>query len=275
MNTIHNNTIEVSVVVNGRPVRIYPHEGKYFIESRENTEYIIEIANKNWFRVEAVVAVDGLSVLTGNAAGVDDNGYIVNGQSKIQIKGFRKSMDEVGAFKFVKKDKSYATEKGSGQNNGVIAVAVYKENTYNGMLFHWTTYPSGAKSSWYVPTSDKWVNQDHVPDQSTYSRDVLRSVTLDTGVIGYNASASCVDDAKLSSNSFEHGTGWGNKLQDKITMVQFNRGDLIYCNELFYDSKNNLQSYGIKIVPEKSITLPTGFPMTFAEPPRNWNPSNV
>ena len=46
MNNVYNNGIDLSVTVNGRPTRIYTHEGRYFIESREGTEYVIEIRSE-------------------------------------------------------------------------------------------------------------------------------------------------------------------------------------------------------------------------------------
>ena len=127
MNNVYNNGIDLSVTVNGRPTRIYTHEGRYFIESREGTEHVIEITNRNYYRVEAVVAVDGLSVMNGEPASTEDFGYVIPAYGSVKVKGYRKNLEEVGAFKFSKREQSYAADKGDSSNVGVIAIAVWKE----------------------------------------------------------------------------------------------------------------------------------------------------
>lgn len=65
--------------------------------------------------------------MDGKKADAKSSGYIVEAYGKLVVRGFRKDHDTVGAFKFTKKEKSYAAGKGDPTNVGVIAVAVFEE----------------------------------------------------------------------------------------------------------------------------------------------------
>ena len=251
MNNVYNNGIDLSVTVNGRPTRIYPHEGRYFIESREGTEYVIEISNRNWFRVEAVVAVDGLSVMNGEPASTEDFGYVIPAYGSVKIKGYRRSTEEVGAFKFSKREQSYAADKGDSSNVGVIAIAVWKEKiaTWNtgtitiGQPWTYTTTTTG--SPWTLGAS------------TTMGTTGAVGLEGSNGPIGYSASSGqqngittvYMNAASATSStvgavnaSFSHGTTWGGKIDDKVATTSFERDSIIAQTEVFYNAKENLEA---------------------------------
>lgn len=275
MNNVYNNGIDLSVTVNGRPTRIYTHEGRYFIESREGTEYVIEIKNNNSYRVEAVVAVDGLSVMNGEKAAVDDYGYVIAAWSSIKIKGYRKSMEEVGAFKFTRKENSYAADKGDASNVGVIALAVWKEKQPTYSIPKITIGTSSP--TWIYPSGTTY-------GSSSGSATHIGNVVLDSNTAGslhaYHATASncstgaggtllrSVAEPQLAS--FSHGTTWGQQIEDRVVTTKFERDCIIAQTEVFYNSKENLEAMGIKLVQEKQVNLPVGFPGSFATPPTGW-----
>lgn len=125
-------TDQVSLTVetnDGRPLRAYVHEGKTYVESHESRSYQLRVKNRTGNRVKAVIAVDSLNILTGKSASDDPNetGYILGPYAEEVFKGWRLDDNQVAAFTFVKRDKSYATETGEGQGNGVIAMRVYTE----------------------------------------------------------------------------------------------------------------------------------------------------
>ena len=125
---MYRNGIEMRVLVNGRPIREYPHNGMTFVESRHGSNYSIKIKNDNGFRVMAVVSVDGLDVITGKPAEKSNKGYIVDAYSSTEIKGYRISDNDSAAFVFVSKDKSYvANVSGDSRNSGVIGIRVFEE----------------------------------------------------------------------------------------------------------------------------------------------------
>lgn len=283
MNTIQTNGIELSVTVNGRPTRVYLQEGKHFIESRDGTEYAIEIRNNNWHRVEAVVAVDGLSVITGKPASKDDSGYIVSAYDKLVIKGFRKDLNEVGAFKFTKKEKSYAAGKGQADNVGVIAVAIYKEKVNLPIWGTLTAHTSTGTPNWeYKPTITYGAptctftctgvagNAGPKGAEGVIGSGLLRGMEADVKSRRLNLDAQPQAYNSAQSVNFDHGTTWGQKITDKVVTTTFDREKLLFTTEVFYNAKENLEAMGIKLIQEKQVTLPKGFPVDFAEPPSDW-----
>jgi hypothetical protein len=74
-----------------------------------------------------VVSVDGLSVITGQPASEQGPGYLVAPYSHILIKGWRRSLEQVAAFRFVERDQSYASLMGKPENIGVIGLVAFEE----------------------------------------------------------------------------------------------------------------------------------------------------
>jgi hypothetical protein len=285
--------VSLSVTINGRPVQTYHHEGRYFIESREGAEYCIEIKNDNWHRIEAVVAVDGLSVITGKTASKADSGYIVNGYGKVQIKGFRKSNEEVGAFKFTKKEQSYAAGKGGVDNVGIIAVAVYKEKqnpiTFTTSTATWGgttvggignypgqyTWPSGGSTCTVTDMNLYKSTGTNTSCNNVYFTNTCDSYETPRGVkSAQNGSLDMVKCCAVAEDSlsFKHGTTWGKKLEDKVVNVSFERCPTTQPTifETYYNAKEILLEMGIKLIQEKQVTLPRGFPNDYATPPLGW-----
>lgn len=127
---MQTDNIKVSIeATDGRPLRYYSHEGKTYLESHENREYQVRIKNQLGRRIKVVVSVDSLNIISGKPASDEPNetGYILNAYEEQVLKGYRVDRDTVAAFKFVKREGSYATEVGSGAGNGVIAVRAYEE----------------------------------------------------------------------------------------------------------------------------------------------------
>lgn len=128
---MNSSNVEVDILVNGRPVRKYAHQGKTFVKAEHWTEYSIRIRNNGHQRRLAVVCVDGINVLDGEVGGSSKNGYVVNGYSTYEVKGYRTSNEVVHQFKFNAKERSYAAKSdvtnGETKNCGVIGVEIYCE----------------------------------------------------------------------------------------------------------------------------------------------------
>lgn len=124
-----NQNIELQALINNKPVKQWGRDGRTFIEAKVGSEYSLKVRNSNSYRVMAVVSVDGINVVSGKVATLNDSGYIIDAFSSVEIKGYRKDLSSVGCFKFTKKKKSYAKEVtgGSTENVGVISIAVFKE----------------------------------------------------------------------------------------------------------------------------------------------------
>lgn len=127
---MQSNQITLSVEsTDGRKLRSFNHEGRFYVESPEDREYQLRVKNKTGGRIKAVISVDSLNIVTGKPATGDkeETGYILNAYEEQIFKGYRVDNDTVAKFKFVKREKSYATEKGEGHGNGVIAVRAFAE----------------------------------------------------------------------------------------------------------------------------------------------------
>ncbi len=89
--------------------------------------YALHIENRTHERFEVVVSVDGLDVLDGQPGSLRKRGYLVDAYQTIEIDGFRRSSDQVAAFRLGDVRGSYAASKGRARNVGVIGVAVFGE----------------------------------------------------------------------------------------------------------------------------------------------------
>lgn len=163
------NNVELTVRIKGRPITEYPHNGQTFIEGRSGSEFEVVVKNHNPFRVEAVISVDGLSVIDGKEAGPGSSGYVLNAGETTSIPGWKLSNAQVAAFEFGAKGRgtTYAEQStGSARNVGVIGVLVYREDVpehsyrigipggigalrgqpFNGNPGHWTLHNSSDAS---------------------------------------------------------------------------------------------------------------------------------
>jgi hypothetical protein len=123
--------VSLEVLVDGRPVPTVSHAGKTYLPVRRlGTEYEIRVWNHGPRRIAAVVSVDGLSVITGKPASESQPGYLVTPYSHVLIKGWRRSLDAVAAFRFVERDKSYAALIGRPENVGVISLVAIEEQVW-------------------------------------------------------------------------------------------------------------------------------------------------
>lgn len=120
---------DINILVNGSRCKQYNHNGKVFIEAKQDSEYTIEIKNNTWRRILAVCSVDGLDILNGKKAIGDGPGYVVNSFDAAKFDGFRYSNERVAKFVFDYKNEAYAATKGdnSEKNVGVIGVRLFEE----------------------------------------------------------------------------------------------------------------------------------------------------
>ena len=120
---------EFEVLVNGIPVREYEHNGHVFIEARKGTEYALRVRNHSNDRVEAVISVDGLSIMDGKPGNINTSGYVYGAHANPSaIPGWRVDDDMTARFKFGAKGKGYAKAvTGDDNNRGIIACAFFRE----------------------------------------------------------------------------------------------------------------------------------------------------
>jgi hypothetical protein len=118
---------ELEVLVDGVPARTYQHQGETHILGEQGNRYILRVHNRSNQRIEAVVTVDGLDVMDGQAGDFVKRGYLVPAHGSVDIDGWRLNVREAAAFRFAAIVDSYAAKTGRPRNIGVIGVGVFPE----------------------------------------------------------------------------------------------------------------------------------------------------
>lgn len=235
-----NYTVEV--IVNGRPLKEYIHEGRVYLEGKKNSTFSLRLRNNSWKRKLFIPAVDGLSVMDGEDAGPDSGGYIVNPHSSITIDGWRKSDEEVAEFYFTDGNKSYRKRMKKGDNLGVIGVMVFDE------------YEPPVYFSGYASTSEPM----YLNTSGTGSLDITPTVTM-----------SCSTGPVMRSMKQELGTGWGDSKRSEVVSVKFEKTGSPTEFEIFYNTRKELEKMGIHFGRQALYVAPQAFPGRYCQPPRN------
>jgi hypothetical protein len=125
----HGRLADVTVIDRdtGAALETYYWHGEYWVAGQPGARYAIELHNRTGERLLAVMSVDGVNVVSGETAGFDQRGYVLEPYAQYQITGWRKSDSIVAAFGFTSAQASYAGLTGRPQNIGVIGVAVFRE----------------------------------------------------------------------------------------------------------------------------------------------------
>ena len=185
-------------------------------------------------RVLAVTSVDGINVITGRTASPDQSGYVVESHGRVEIDGWRKSMDEVAAFYFTALPDSYAARTGRPDNVGVIGVALFREELA------------------YAPMLER---------ESAASADGAPAP----------AQKSSGAHEERARNDSRLGTGHGQRLDSGAVYTQFERAsskpDEII--RIYYDSRRNLVARGVIPRPHHRYAQrqPEPFPQAFVPDP--------
>jgi hypothetical protein len=119
----------------GAPLAALDVAGRTHFVGDDGDRYTIQLQNHTGNRFEAVTTVDGLDVIDGRRGSFSKRGYLIAPFATVEIDGFRRSTQEVAAFRFGSVKNSYAARKGDDRNVGVIGVAVFHEA---GSRFPWT-----------------------------------------------------------------------------------------------------------------------------------------
>lgn len=263
------DNIELTVLVRGRPITEYPHQDQVFVEGRAGSEYELEIRNHSYGRIEAVVSVDGLSVIDGKLAGTESRGYLLRAKDSIRIPGWRLDGTQVAKFAFAGKGASYASQMtGDARNDGVIGVMAFRE-----------------KINWFPPVYAAYNTMTY----DSTAINPLRGMTLNSNnwsgvsvapVAGVSMSASAAAPATSYARTTTPevplvqqnlGTMFGDATTFTTTMVHFERAGVICVMVLGYDDVKGLRARGISVRQRKpQVHQPNPFPASGCQPPPGW-----
>jgi len=123
------NLVRVEVLDrdDGQVLHVWRDHGQPVVAGRPGSRYAVRLVNMTAERVLAVVAIDGVNVVSGETASVGQRGYVLDPWQRTEITGWRKSNDEVAAFEFTALSDSYAARTGRPLDVGVIGVAAFRE----------------------------------------------------------------------------------------------------------------------------------------------------
>ena len=298
------NNIEVRVLVKDRPINEYLHEGETFVEGRGGSNYEIEIVNLTNERVEAVLAVDGLSVIDGKEAGAESTGYLLHAHERIRVPGWKLTDEQVAAFQFAGKKKSYAatTEGGSARNTGVIGVMAFKERRkaapfmirasaaptmfgaarglgLNSVQTLNHVAPSGA-------AGDAAGIYNMAVGAATSSLEGQWADAVATASLSMDAPQMKSASRRIQATTLENtrpefveqtlGTAFGEAQDFSTVEVEFDRGDLLAMSVLYYDDAKGLRARGIDLDRRKQHPRLKQQPQAFpglnkgCTPPKGW-----
>ena len=114
--------------LDGTPLPTFRQDGATFVLGEPGERYNIRVYNPTGERIEAVVTVDGRDAISGDVGDyVTQRGYLIEAWGSLLVEGFRRSLDEVAAFRFTGRGGSYSALRGTPQHVGVIGVAVFPE----------------------------------------------------------------------------------------------------------------------------------------------------
>jgi len=122
-----NVPYRLEVLVHGRPIKVYSHEGEAYVEGRKGSEFTLRVHNDSSGNIEAVITIDGLSVMNGKKGGYAVGGYLVRPYSYVDVPGWRLSNSAVAKFLFSEREEAYASLMDVPDNIGVIGCAVFPE----------------------------------------------------------------------------------------------------------------------------------------------------
>lgn len=285
---------------NGNAFKTYTHEGDTYVSVKKGETYGIEIQNLTNKRIEVVVTVDGLNVISGEAGDYKkQNGYVFGSYERYVIRGFRRNLDEVAEFRFTEEDdpkeSSYASLRGKPENIGVIGAAVYEEATairpqyisiqpfpvLNEPTQNWVR---NRNQGWIYssPLGAKPVGHYHGTGSSCTPKEceiktgggILRSA--DVTKYQFNCVSSSTIDCRNAVHDAvrteayqkqEVGTQYGDVKESSVSYTHLRRAttDPSYLVTLMYDTEDALIRKGI-IKPTNEIHSPQAFPASKSKP---------
>lgn len=217
----------------GQKLETWRHGGRLYVAGTPGERYAVRLANRSGGRLLAVLSVDGVNAVSGETAAAWQSGYVLDPRQSAEIRGWRKSLEDVAAFYFTALPDSYAARSGRPDNVGVIGVALFREFVEPRPL------PHGALSK-------------QAPAAAESSQDATAG-------------------GRARQEAERLGTGHGERLGDPTRYTDFRRAGEAPAEVLtiHYDSRDNLVARGI--IPRAPRHVhPQPFPGGFVpDPPRS------
>lgn len=222
--------LEVVSRATGQRLQTYSHRGKTWIAGNPGEAYSVRLTNRSGGRVLAVLSVDGVNAVSGETASARQSGYVLEPWASAEVRGWRKSLEEVAQFYFTSLSDSYAGRTGRPDNVGVIGVAVFSE-------YHEPRPLPGMQPRLEAPAPGAAAGQSMAKEAA---RDAEAASTPAESAAPSAKRSRPVPDTRL-------GTGHGAREHSPTSYTEFRRASETPAEvtTLYYDSHANLVARGI------------------------------
>ncbi len=206
--------VEVISGSTGRKLETWRHGGRLYVAGTPGERYSVRLVNRGGGRLLTVLSVDGVNAVTGETAAARQSGYVLGPWQSADIRGWRKSLEDVAAFHFTALPDSYAARTGRPDNVGVIGVAVFREYAEPRP----EPMPLGSLSK-QAPAAPR----------------------------AAEAASDAAGEARAKRETERLGTGHGERLNNPTRIMDFRRASETPAEVLaiHYDSRENLMARGI------------------------------
>lgn len=231
----------------------YFSRNQTYVAGRPGHRYSVVLHNQTGERVLAVLSVDGVNAVSGQTASASQTGYVLAPYQRMEIRGWRKSMQDVAQFRFTDLPDSYAARTGRPDNVGVIGVAVFRERRYQ----HYNQY---EEDDGYRGRDERYASKSSERNQAGAASDAA-------------APAPAMKRSMAEAQSRQElGTEHGERRYDPARQTTFER-ESSYPNQvskIYYDSYDALVSRGIirdYRYHNRNRGVPDAFPIGFVPDP--------
>ncbi len=272
------NNVNLAVLIKGRVATEYvsPMDYQTYIEGRDGSEFELEIHNRNPFDIEAIVSIDGLSIIDGKPAGIASSGYLVRANERMAIPGWKVDGSTAAKFQFAgEKGGSYVEQIGGDTlNKGVIGIKAFAPKSQaNHLVFRSSghnmnsrSYPKGARGMSPMLGS---ATLNH--SSASYSSNAATASYTADSMMGGQLETSTYKAFDTEAVTQSLGTEFGAATNFATTEVSFERGDLQAMMWLNYDDRQGLKRRGIDVSRPKPRPNPFPADVVGCTPPAGWN----
>lgn len=232
----------------------YFDRNQTYVAGRPGHAYSVVLQNQTGERVLAVLSIDGVNAVSGQTASASQTGYVLAPYQRMEVRGWRKSMQDIAQFRFTDLPDSYAARTGRPENVGVIGVAVFRERRYEQYYEYEEDYGYRGRDDRYEPKASERNQAGAASDAAAPAMKSQRSM------------------AETQSRQ-ELGTGHGERRYDPARSTTFERATTYpnQVNKIFYDSYEALVDRGIirDYRYRNRDSGPDAFPIGFVPDPYN------
>lgn len=251
------NLVDLSIVdPGGNAFAQTLFRGDTYVAGEPGARYTLRVANRSGERVLVVLSVDGVNVVSGQTASPSQQGYVLAPWQQVDIRGWRKSLEETAEFYFTELPDSYAARTGRPFDVGVIGAAVFRE--VPPPLPIPAAPPVAYENRGYGARDDAAKRENSAAARSGHAE------RRQAPMAAQGSQAAGAAAAPL-------GTGHGERRYDPASATQFERASSRpdEIARVFYDRHESLVARGIWPTPPRPHyeRSPRAFPATFAPDP--------